>query len=148
MLNVWGVGKVMRNEDVVFNPEALIPPRPTISNLEWMSGTQYMTPSQISVLVGGPDRPPSKRMMEQMRAEDVARSQRPGQPAVSRSHGEPETWTEYMQRQINERTEMLGLAGDRMDRLEDNSSSWSDEVNKFVSQQKRSLALGGKCAVI
>jgi syntaxin-binding protein 5 len=42
-----------RSLDKLFNPEAIIPPRPTISNLQWISGTQYTTPSDMDTLSEG-----------------------------------------------------------------------------------------------
>jgi hypothetical protein len=39
-----------RTEDMLMNPELLIPPRPTISNVQWISGTQYVTPADIDLL--------------------------------------------------------------------------------------------------
>lgn len=74
VLNVWGTGQdLTRSLDKLFNPEAIIPPRPTISNLQWISGTQYVTPAEIDKLIGGPTRPPSKRMIEQTRADEESR---------------------------------------------------------------------------
>lgn len=49
-----------------------------------------------------------------------------------------------MQRQVQERTQNLNMAGDSMDRLEENSSNWARDVNKFVQTQKRKAVLGGK----
>lgn len=39
-----------RSKDVVFNPELLIPPRPTISGVQWLTGTQYVTPADLDLL--------------------------------------------------------------------------------------------------
>ena len=39
-----------RSLDQLLNPEAIIPPRPTISNLQWISGTQYITPSDMDLI--------------------------------------------------------------------------------------------------
>ena len=51
VLNVWGTGDdLTRSLDKVFNIDALIPPRPTISNMQWLSGTTYITPSDIDKL--------------------------------------------------------------------------------------------------
>lgn len=58
--------------------------------------------------------------------------------------GSQEGYWSYMQRQVQERTERLGLAGDQMDRLEENSSNWARDVNKYVQSQKRKAVLGGK----
>lgn len=159
-----------RSDDQLFNIQAVIPPRPTITNIQWISGTQYITPADMDILsmnsalfcpfssglklyaddilpVGGPDRPLSKRMQEQMRLDDqerrrTAREERSAssQPA----QGSDEGYFSYMQRQLQERTERLGTAGDQMERLEESSSGWARDVNKFVSNQKRKAVLGGK----
>lgn len=153
ILNVWGSGQdLTRSLDKLFNPEALIPPRPTISNMQWISGTQYVTPADMDKLIGGPDRPPSTRMMEQMRADEEARRAASRQPASSSRSPPPgrqeEGYWAYMQRQVQERTENLGLAGDNMDKLEDNSQGFVDDVNKFVSKQKKKAVMGSKCPIL
>lgn len=144
----------------------MIPPRPTISNLQWIAGTQYTTPSDMDTLseysssfhswllantsqVGGPDRPPSKRMIEQMRADEqerrLANRQGPSSPSGAPNPGpSDEGYWAYMQRQVQERTANLGIMGDSIDKLEDNSSSWANDVNKFVSKQKKKAVMGGK----
>ena len=149
VLNVWGTGQdLTRSLDKLFNPEAIIPPRPTISNLQWISGTQYVSPADMDTLIGGPDRPPSKRMTEQMRADEDAQRKASRQATSSSSGSAPgrqeEGYWAYMQRQVQERTENLGLAGDNMDKLEDNSKGWSDDVNKYVSSTKKKAVMGCK----
>ena len=156
VLNVWGTGQdLTRSLDKLFNPEAIIPPRPTISNLQWISGTTYVSPADMDTLIGGPDRPPSKRMIEQMRADEdtqrrVARQGTSNSSGSSRPPpgGQEEGYWAYMQRQVQERTENLGLAGDNMDKLEDNSKGWSDDVGKFVSSQKKKAVMGCKRPVL
>jgi hypothetical protein len=49
-----------------------------------------------------------------------------------------------MQRQIQERTERLGMTSDSMNKLEDSSSGFAEDVSKFVKNQKRKAVLGGK----
>lgn len=146
MLSVWGTGKGLPiSTDKLYNPQALVPPRPTISNMQWISGTQYVSPIDLDLLIGGPDRPPSKRMMAAAAAED--RAARLGSPGSSRGPApgtvSAEGWGDYMTRQLNERTEKLGIMGDSTDRMLDNSQGWADDVNKFVSKQKRNVLLGG-----
>ena len=36
--------------DKIINPDLTIPPRPTISNVQWISGTQYFTPADLDTL--------------------------------------------------------------------------------------------------
>lgn len=148
-LNIWGTGQdLTRSLDKLFNPEALRPPRPTISNVAWISGTQYVTPADMDKLIGGPDRPPSKRMIEQLRSDEQAQRVANLQPASNSRNPPPgrqdDGYWAYMQRQVQERTENLGLAGDNMDKLEENSQGFADDVGKFISQQKKKAVMGGK----
>ena len=149
LLNVWGAGlKLQRSNDKLYNPDAVVPPRPTISNLQWISGTQYITPADMDLLIGGPGRPPSKRMIAELREAEQQQhsSARAGRSSTSRPSAsgskEQEGYWGYMQRQVQERTERLGIASDNMERLQQSSSTWGDDVSKFVAKQKRSLVLG------
>ncbi|KAL1303233.1 hypothetical protein AAFC00_006648 [Neodothiora populina] len=144
LINVWGTGQLLpKSEDKIFNPEAVLPPRPTISNLQWISGSQYITPSDMDVLIGGPDRPPSKRMIAQARSEEQQRlaAERASGSHRNTAHADEGYWA-YMQRQIQERTENLNIMGDNMQSLEENSAGWANDVNKFVSQQKKNAVTG------
>ena len=147
IVNVFGCGTSLPpSVDRLFDAAKPIPPRPTISNLQWIAGTQYITPSDMDILIGGPDRPPSKRMVAEMRAAQEAEFQRQREAArtgrAARPDPNQEGYWAYMQRQIQERTENLGLAGDSLDRAAEDSKGWSDDVNKFVEKQKRAAALG------
>lgn len=85
-------------------------------------------------------------MVEQMRAEEqqqrLAGRQIPS--SSSAASGQDEGYWAYMQRQVQERTEKLGVMGDSMDKLEENSSGWANDVSKYVSQQKKKVLLGGR----
>ncbi|KAL8962479.1 MAG: hypothetical protein Q9193_001122 [Seirophora villosa] len=145
LLNVWGTGSdLTRSRDKLLNVEALTPPRPTISNVQWMTGTLHVTPADMDALIGGPNRPPSKRMMEQRRAEEE--QQRAMKLAAttgsSSSEKDQEGYWAYMQRQMQERTENLNIMGDKMDHVEESSSSWADDVNKYISKQKKKAVMG------
>jgi len=144
LLNVWGTGLVInRSKDALFNPEAVIPPRPTISNLQWVSGTQYVTPADMDILIGGPDRPPSKRMIEQARADNAA-VRKAGRVTSSAAGKDDEGYWDYAMRQMNERMERLGTMNDNVNKLEEASSGWAEDVSKFVDRQKRNLVVGGE----
>ena len=144
MLDIWGTSQPLpKSQDMLFNPSALTPPRPTISNIQWISGTQYVSPLDLDLLIGGPDRPPSKRMMAA--AVEEERLARSGTGSTSRSGGQQqqqEGWGDYMARQLNERTEKLNIMGDGMDRMQENSQGWADDVSKYVNKQKKSLIMG------
>ncbi len=51
-----------------------------------------------------------------------------------------------MQRQMQERTQSLNIMGDSTDKVEESSSNWADDVNKFVSKQKKKAVMGCKCS--
>lgn len=51
---------------------------------------------------------------------------------------------QYMQKQLSERTEKLGSVNDGMDSLEQTTSNWLGDVNKFVSQQKKNAVTGSE----
>jgi syntaxin-binding protein 5 len=83
-------------------------------------------------------------MIEQSRLMD-AELRKGGQAtgSSSSSEGKPnEGYWDYMQRQLNERTQKLGTLSESMDKLEETSSSWANETSKFVQRQKRNLVLG------
>lgn len=65
-------------------------------------------------------------------------------PGQSADQGSQEGYWSYMQRQVQERTEKLGVAGDQMDRLEESSSNFAKDVNKYVQNQKKKAVLGGE----
>ena len=148
VIHVWGAGKPLQpSSDILINPKLECPPRPTISNMQWISGTQYVSPLDLDILVGGPDRPPSKRMMEAAAAEQRAArggagSQAGAAAAAAAAAGSQETWGAYLTRQLNERTEKLNIMGDGMDNLQQQSQGWADDANKFMSRQKRNIVMG------
>lgn len=101
----------------------------------------------MDLLIGGPDRPPSKRMLAQARAdEDQVRrdARRHDQPSASSAVPPPanEGWGAWASRTLNERTEKLSIVGDSMDNLSNNSKGWAEDVNKYVAKQKRGFVMG------
>ncbi|KAL2176659.1 lethal giant larvae like, C-terminal-domain-containing protein [Thermothelomyces heterothallicus CBS 202.75] len=147
ILSVWGTGQPLPpSRDTLINPELVLPPRPTISNLQWISGTQYVSPTDLDLLIGGDDRPPSKRMMAAAAAErgmaggaDSAGTGAGG----ARAGASQEGWGEYLSRQLNERAEKLTIVDDAVNRLQESSQGWAEGVNNFVKKQKRDLLIGG-----
>ncbi|KAK3990967.1 Lethal(2) giant larvae protein SRO7 [Cladorrhinum sp. PSN332] len=142
---VFGSGRALApSEDSLINPTIPIPPRPTISNLQWISGTQYISPADMDLLIGGDGRPPSKRMMAASEAErSGAGTGAAAGPSNPRAGTSNEGWGEYLSRQLNERTEKLTFVDDAMMKLQEASQGWADDVNKQVKKQKKDMLLGG-----
>lgn len=87
--------------------------------------------------------------MEQMRADEQERRltnrQTQSSSVATASHGQSdEGYWAYMQRQVQERTANLGIMGDSMDKIEDSSSSWANDVNKFVNKQKKKAVMSSE----
>lgn len=85
-------------------------------------------------------------MIEQMRKEEqerrIADRQAATSPSASSASGrQEEGYWAYMQRQVQERTENLNIMGDSMDRLEDTSAGYANDVNKFVGKQKKKAVM-------
>ena len=94
-------------------------------------------------LIAGPDRPMSRRVLEQMRELEIQeRRGRPQAGVAGQGAGGQEGYWAYMQRQVQERTERLGFMDEGMGRLEETSGGWADDVGKFVKKQKRQMVLG------
>jgi syntaxin-binding protein 5 len=147
LLNIWGANQTLaESHDRLYDTTKPPLPRPTISNLQWIAGTQYITPSDMDILIGGPGRPPSKRMLAEMKAqreEELQRVARTGRTGRSTPPQEnQEGYWAYMQRQVQERTEGLGLTNDSMERTSESTSTWSDDISKYVAKQKRQAAIG------
>jgi syntaxin-binding protein 5 len=142
LVSVWGARQPLApSQDVMINPELITPTRPVISNLQWLSGTQYISPTDLDLLIA-PDRPPSKRMMAAAAAEQRAARGGAGGVQAGGAGGSQEGWGDYLTRQLNERTEKLNIMGDSMDNLQNQSQGWADDVGKFVNKQKRNLVMG------
>lgn len=86
-------------------------------------------------------------MIEQMKFEDEERRKalREGraQPPPQQGGSDQGYWS-YMSRQVQERTERLNIVGDSMDRLEENSSNFANDVGKYVQSQKKKAVFGCK----
>ncbi|KAH8167819.1 hypothetical protein CIB48_g473 [Xylaria polymorpha] len=136
VLQVWGTGKELENTtDRLINPDLTIPPRPTISNMQWISGTQYISPADLDLVIGGAGRPPSKRMLAASAAMEEQARAGPSNPSQ-------EGWGDYLTRQLNERTEKLNIMNDGLENMAASSQKWSEDAGKLVTNQKRKMLLG------
>ncbi|KAL5606797.1 hypothetical protein BROUX41_003177 [Berkeleyomyces rouxiae] len=150
VMHVWGANRPLpKSLDTILNPDLETPQRPTISNLQWMAGTQYVSPADFDLLLGGPDRPPSKRMLAATAEAERLDSSHGTSPAqtqparVGAAAQQQEGWGEYLTRQLNERTERLNILDNGAGGLADQSTSWAEDANKYVNKQKKNMFLAG-----
>jgi len=149
LLNVWGMGKKLSDwpTDTLYNPMAPVPPRPTISNLQWISGTQHISAEDFDILIGGPDRPMSRKQIEeeralraQERAMAVAGGPSSSRPGLSSQQGG--SAFSNMTKGIQERTENLTNWSENMQSLENTSQEFVEATQKFIDAQKKKAFLG------
>lgn len=173
VLSVWGSGRALWETSMpsvnnvltrhrpsprnnLLDPQAVIPPRPTISNMQWLSGTQYVTPADMDILIGGPSRAPSPGIPVQGRSDPRQQQTLPmrnGRPdAALGTTADPVAGQTYaatsagyaasLRDGFNERTARLGTVGENVESLQTASAAWADSASKFVAKQKRNMVMG------
>ncbi|RKF59853.1 Lethal giant larvae protein-like protein SRO77 [Erysiphe neolycopersici] len=136
VMRVWGSSQpLLSSGDRLINTQTSIPSRPTISSLEWIRGTQFLSPNDLDLLIGGPDRLTSMQIRGAQTEAGQTRNN-----GSNEAHSS-ESWGDYMARQLNERTEKLDLVGDSINKIQESSQSWANDVSKFVKKQKRGMIL-------
>ncbi|KAI5817520.1 lethal giant larvae like, C-terminal-domain-containing protein [Pyronema omphalodes] len=113
--------------DVLYNPDTPPIQRPTISNLQWVTGTQFVSIEDLNVIIGGVNRP------EKLTPAQVAEVQASSSTGVFSD----------LAKRINERGEKLQGVEDSFDSLTNSAMGLSDAVSKYVGQQKKKALIGG-----
>ncbi|KAK7207000.1 lethal giant larvae like, C-terminal-domain-containing protein [Myxozyma melibiosi] len=174
LFNIWGkalapkqvAGSGNATKDALYDVMKVQPPRPTISNLQWMSGVRYISPEDFDLLIGGPHRPRSQREMEEERArreqQRLAATQKiyhaptasqpnrvasfftgnasgSGGAGGSRSVGRGGAYGN-MSDAVDERGEGLGYVQSQFAKLEEASSDYVKNLSDFLNEQKKSAA--------
>lgn len=135
--------------------------RPTISNLAWITGTQYVRPADLDLIISGGNRPLSKRALERLAAAErqqallerqaLAQDRTAAKRATlesARNSGGNDARTgsnAYGEMGIGgqERGERVSHLNDMYDNVSKASSEWLTELDKMASQAKKSA---GKAA--
>jgi syntaxin-binding protein 5 len=145
-------------DDALYDALKTVPPRPTISNLQWIMGTQYISPADLNLLstspfhysndaVGGPDRPLSKSQAAAQYAQDRQRAladravQRSNTGSSQESPASQGIFAQ-MSQSLSERGAKLGGVQETFNQLGDASAEWYNSMTKTVEQQKRKALLG------
>jgi syntaxin-binding protein 5 len=144
----WGRGEKLegRQKDTLYNPSTPMLQRPTISSLQWLAGTQFLSIQDLDLLIGGPERPVSRRQLAEERAammaeKEAQRAAAAGSSAAGSAAGGGVF--EGMAKSMRERTEKLSFTTDSMDRLEESSASFAEDLSKYVNSQKKKALLSG-----
>jgi syntaxin-binding protein 5 len=140
--------------DLLYDALKTVPPRPTISNLQWIMGTQYLAANDLNllsiscthhlILVGGPDRPLSKAQMAQQYSQDRQRAlaersaQRGGATEGAASRGV----FAQMSESLSERAAKLGGISETFDQLGEASTNWYNSIAKTAEKEKRKALVG------
>ncbi|TGJ71006.1 hypothetical protein EYR41_003011 [Orbilia oligospora] len=134
---LWGTGKQLHTQpkDILYNPDIAVPARPTISGLQWISGTQHISADDFDILIGGPDRPPSQK---QIKAQQKTNG---GDKSPAATNGNSVFGN--MANAFNARTQNLQNFQDNMQNLENTTAEFAKATSKFIESQKRKAVLGG-----
>ena len=154
LFTLWGRGVKYATlpHDSLFDALKSAPARPTISTYEWVTGTQYVSQKDLDLLIGGPDRPLSKRQKEQKMSSD--RQQRLVNRSMASSRGQPSTaqpvanemednqsYFSQIKQRLDERGERIQGVEETFSNLEERSSEWMKSISDFAEKQKRKALL-------
>jgi len=156
MYTVRGTGVSMSDMpgDLLYDALKQVPPRPTISNLQWIMGTQYLAANDLDLLsislrfylivVGGPDRPLSKEQFAQQYAQDRQRAlaDRAAQRGDAQEGAASQGIFAQMGQSLSERTAKLGGISETFGQLEEASANWYNNIAKTAEKEKRKALLG------
>lgn len=147
----WGKGVRLAAEparvDTLYNPNTPPLPRPTISNLQWLAGTQHVSIEDLDILVGGPGRPTSWKQQQAQRTAAASEKEakretlRREETEASESSAGGSVFAN-MAKNMKERSDKLSFTTDTMDRLEESSANFAQDVDKYISKQKKKAMLG------
>lgn len=130
-------------------------PRPTISTWAWVTGTQYVKPADLDLIISGGNRPLSKRALERLAASEKQQALLQRQAAsrdkmanratsqANRNIGGNDRATGQnafgdMQQGGNERGELVSHVNDVFDNISKASGEWLGEIDKITSNAKKS----------
>jgi syntaxin-binding protein 5 len=143
--------------DALYDALKTVPARPTISNIQWIMGTQYLSPADLNLLsnspirwrhtdgsiVGGPDRPLSKSQAAQQYAQDrqralVERAARRSNTADSQTSSASQQGVfAQMSQAMNERGVRLEGVQETFNSIGETTSEWFNSLSKAAEDQKR-----------
>lgn len=141
--------------DMLFNENAIIPPRPTSSALLWAKGqTTFITPKDLALLIAGPNRKAPKHTESEL-AYNISPEANPNQAygaygGSSNKKAQSESpYAEPVRRSTQTNPYNFGTQGfmksirDGMDSVEETvnnyASGFSETMNDTVESQKRSM---------
>uniref|UniRef100_A0A060SYL3 ARAD1C02112p n=1 Tax=Blastobotrys adeninivorans TaxID=409370 RepID=A0A060SYL3_BLAAD len=140
LVRIWGKGVKFEDipQDALYDVMKEMPPRPTISTLQWVKGRQYTTVEDLDELIGGPRRPKSKAQVEQDNArkeqERLLRSKRTN---TSSSQGSSSSY--YNTREGGEQQGgRFGGIQNAFDNLEKSSAEYMNGLNEMIDSAKTS----------
>lgn len=134
LINIWGKGIQQTDipSDVLYDAMKVIPPRPTISTIQWLKGRPVATISDIDALLGGPRRPPSKFMIEQEQAQNEQRrlvDQKARRQGRTNSYNTVNSYGNGMMNSISK----------TFDNLEESTSQYLNSLNESMKESQDSM---------
>ncbi|BFZ59097.1 Lethal(2) giant larvae sro7 [Saitoella coloradoensis] len=150
LFSLWHTGgrPPSAQQDQLFDALKATPARPTISTWQWVTGTVYVNQQDLDLLIGGPNRPLSKKMLLEQRVRDeqqrlAARAQaQAGMTQGIQNDANSGVFGQMVQN-LSERGERLGTMENQFDHLEQATGEWLKEIKGFAGQTKRKAVMKG-----
>lgn len=131
LINIWGRGIKYDDilSDALYDVMKQMPPRPTISAMQWIKGTPIATIEDVDVILGGPRRPKSKQTLEQ------EKSQREQQALIQRQS------LQRSNTQSSSTNGPLGSISNALDSLEETTNQYLNSLSETVNQNQSQTSI-------
>ncbi|KAG5518344.1 hypothetical protein PMAC_003141 [Pneumocystis sp. 'macacae'] len=126
---------------VLYDDLKKIPQRPTISTWEWIIGTNYITIPELDLLIGGPNRPLPKKLLDSLteqRLKDKVKKKTSSVDEQDRFQSSTSLFTQTTEN-IRERGKKIFGIEEKLNSLESSSISLLKSIQDYAGQQKSAI---------
>lgn len=135
MINIWGRGMTASDipQDHLYDAMKALPPRPTISTVQWVRGRQYITVEDLDNLLGGPRRPKNRRKAEMERNREEQARLVDMKKTSSRREAE---WSRYESDDAESSNSRFGGISAAFNNLEQSTNEYVDSLGDMIKNAK------------
>ncbi|KTW27292.1 hypothetical protein T552_02275 [Pneumocystis carinii B80] len=109
---------------ILYDSSKKVPPRPTISTWEWITGTKYITAAELDSLIGGPDRPLPKKLLQSLAEQKLKNKTEKKAHSACQQNEHPDSYGNIFVQtteNIRERGRKIFDVGEKLEFLEESS---------------------------
>ncbi|KAG4305951.1 hypothetical protein PORY_000861 [Pneumocystis oryctolagi] len=126
---------------VLYDNSKKIPPRPAISTWEWMLSTNYISVAELDLLLGGPDRPLSKKLIDSLEKQELKNKEKKKATLVDQHSNYQNSNNIFSQTtdNIRERGKKIFGVEEKLQSLEKSSVNLLKSIQDYAEQQKSTI---------